>query len=306
MNNYRRPSLKAISTFESAARHESFKQAAKELFLTPSAISHQVRQLEQQLGVTLFHRLSGGLAITDAGAAYLKLLGPAFGAIDDATRQVMQLEYSDQLTIRSAPSFANKWLLDRLPDFLDRHEDIDVKVIATSELLDFRKQSIDIGIYYGQSTWPGSVVKPLLSERVLPMCSPDFKNDAGDRLQSVADLTGFTLIHTERNLVTWKMWLAEQDASSDKDLRGVCLDPSELAIEAATRGIGIVLESDLLAARELDKGLLIPAIDKPESRIASYYLVYPEDHMHSPKVAAFTDWIIGKANDYMKDQEPVR
>ncbi len=149
------------------------------------------------------------------------------------------------------------------------------------------------------------VMASWLCPRVAHIC-PDFKNDAGDRLRSVADLTGFTLIHTERNLVTWKMWLAEQGASSDKDLRGVCLDPSELAIEAATRGIGIVLESDLLAARELDKGLLIPAIDEPESRIASYYLVYPEDHMHSPKVAAFTDWIIGKANDYMKDQEPVR
>jgi len=302
MDNYRRPSLKAISTFESAARHESFKQAAKELFLTPSAISHQVRQLEQQLGVNLFHRLSGGLAITDAGAAYLKLLGPAFAAIDEATRQVMQLEYSDRLTIHSAPSFANKWLLDRLPEFLESHQDIDVKVIATSELLDFRKKSIDIGIYYGQSTWPGSVVKPLLSERVLPMCSPEFRNDAGDRLRSAADLTDFTLIHTERNLVTWKMWLAEQGVSFDRNLRGVCLDPSELAIEAAVRGTGIVLESDLLAARELDEGSLVAAIDETESKIASYYLVYPEDHMHSPKVVAFTDWIIDKANDYMKDQ----
>ncbi len=306
MDNYRRPSLKAISTFESAARHESFKQAAKELFLTPSAISHQVRQLEQQLGVNLFHRLSGGLAITDAGAAYLKLLGPAFTAIDEATRQVMQLEYSDRLTIRSAPSFANRWLLDRLPDFLENHKDIDVKLIATSELLDFRKASIDIGIFYGQSTWPGNVVKPLLSERVLPMCSPGFKIDAGDRLHSVADLTDFTLIHTERNLVTWKMWLAEQGISTSKDLRGVCLDPSELAIEAAIKGVGIVLESDLLAARELDEGSLVPAIGESESRVASYYLIYPEDHLHSPKVIAFTAWITGKANDYVKDQESVR
>jgi len=304
MDKYRRPSLKAISTFESAARHESFKDAAKELSLTPSAISHQVKQLEQQVGVNLFHRLSGGLAITDAGAAYLKLLGPAFAEIDDATKQVMQLEYSDQLTIRSTPSFARKWLLDRLPDFLEKHEDIDVKVIATSELLDFRKKNIDIGIHYGQSTWPGSVVKPLLSERVLPMCSPALK-DKPNGLRSIADLHDFTLIHTERNLITWKMWLAEQDAPMDKEFRGVYLDPSELAIEAAVRGVGIVLESDLLAAHELEEGSLVPAFDQTETQIASYYLVYPEDHMHIPKVVAFTDWITDMANKYAHEHQGV-
>ncbi len=304
MDNYRRPSLKAISTFESAARHESFKEAAKELSLTPSAISHQVKQLEQQVGVNLFHRLSGGLAITDAGAAYLKLLGPAFAEIDDATKQVMQLEYSDQLTIRSAPSFARKWLLDRLPAFLDKHEGIDVKVIATSELLDFRKKNIDIGIHYGQSTWPGCVVKPLLSERVLPMCSPDLKNKP-TQLGSIADLHKFTLIHTEQNLVSWKMWFTEQGVPINKELRGVCLDPSELAIEAAVRGVGIVLESDLLAASELKDGSLIPAIDETESKIVSYYLVYPEDHMHIPKVTAFTDWIVGMAKNYSIDHQDI-
>ncbi len=99
MDKYRRPSLKAISTFESAARHESFKDAAKELSLTPSAISHQVKQLEQQVGVNLFHRLSGGLAITDAGAAYLKLLGPAFDEIEDATKNQREQKYNQVLQI---------------------------------------------------------------------------------------------------------------------------------------------------------------------------------------------------------------
>ncbi|MCP4010274.1 MAG: LysR family transcriptional regulator [Proteobacteria bacterium] len=295
MNNYRRPSLKAVSTFEAAARHESFKGAAEELFLTPSAISHQVRQLEEHLGVNLFHRLSGGLAITDAGAAYLRMLSPAFAGIDDATRQVMELEYSDQLTIRTPPGFAKRWLLDRLPDFLKACPDVDVKVIATSEVLDFRKKNIDIGIYYGRSIWPGHVVRPLLSERVLPMCSPAFKKQAG-KLRRPADLLKFTLIHTERNLVTWKMWFADRDVSALEDLRGVCLDPSELAIDAAVRNIGIVLESDMLAAQELEKGALVPAIENSESEIVSYYLVYPEEYEGLPKVAAFSDWITSLAN----------
>ncbi len=294
MKNYRRPSLKAVSTFEAAARHESFKGAAEELFLTPSAISHQVRQLEEHLGVNLFHRLSGGLAITDAGAAYLKMLSPAFAGIDDATRQVMELDYSDQLTIRTAPSFAKKWILDRLPKFLQAYPDIDVKVIATSEVLDFRKKNIDVGIYYGQSIWPGHVVRPLLSERVLPMCSPDFKKQAGE-FQRPADLVNFTLIHTERNLVTWNMWFAERGVSVLEDLRGVCLDPSELAIESAVRGNGIILESDILAAQERENGSLVPTIENSESEIVSYHIVYPEEHEGVPKVTAFTDWITALA-----------
>ncbi len=295
VKNYRRPSLKAVSTFEAAARHESFKGAADELSLTPSAISHQVRQLEQQLGVKLFHRLTGGLSITDAGAAYLKMLSPAFSEIDEATRQIMQLEYSDQLTIRSAPSFAKKWLLDHLPGFLEQYPDIDVKIIATSEIFDFRKKSIDVAIYYSQSNWPEHVVQPLLSERVLPMCSPDFKQQT-EALRTPEDLAKLHLIHTERNLVSWKMWLTERGVAVGEGLRGICLDPSELAIEAAVRGVGIVLESDLLAAQELADGSLVPALEDSESEIVSYYLAYPEDHRDIPKVAAFADWITGLCN----------
>ncbi len=287
---YRRPSLKSLSTFEAAARHESFKGAGEELCLTPSAISHQVRQLETHLDVNLFHRLNGGLAITDAGKAYLTLLTPAFSEIDEATKKIMQFEFSDQLTIRSAPSFAKKWLLERLPDFLQNNSDIDVKVIATSEVLDFRKNNIDIGIYYGQSNWPGYVVKPLFSEHVLPMCSPDYKNKIG-KLNKPDDLLNCTLIQTERNIMTWKMWFTEKKIPHDKKLTGICLDPSELAIEAAVQGVGIILESDLLAKQELQTGSLIPAFDDAVSETVSYYLVYLEDSMETPKITAFTNWI---------------
>jgi LysR family glycine cleavage system transcriptional activator len=136
------------------------------------------------------------------------------------------------------------------------------------------------------------------------MCSPALK-DKPNGLRLVADLYDFTLIHTERNLITWKMWLAEQGAPIDKELRGVYLDPSELAIEAAVRGVGIVLESNLLAARELEEGSLVPAFDEPETQIASYHLVYPEDHMQIPKVIAFTDWIADMANKYADEHQGV-
>ena len=288
--SYRRPSLKSLSTFEAAARHESFKGAGEELCLTPSAISHQVRQLESHLGINLFHRLNGGLAITDAGAAYLTMLTPAFAKIDEATKNVMQFEFSDELTIRSAPSFAKKWLLERLPDFLQSNPDIDVKVMATSENLDFRKNNIDIGIFYGQSNWPGYVVKPLFSEHVLPMCSPDFKNKMGE-LNKPEDLPDNVLIQTERNIITWKMRFAEKGITHDKKMSGVCLDPSELAIEAAVQGVGIILESDLLAKHELQNGLLVPAFDETVYETISYYLIYLEDCMDTPKITAFSNWI---------------
>lgn len=290
MKSYRRPSLKSISTFETAARHESFIGAGKELCLTPSAISHQVRQLEEHLGVKLFHRLSDGLAITDAGKFYLRILTPIMAEIDEATKRVMQLEYSDQLTVRSAPSFAGKWLLERLPDFLETQPDIDVKVIATSELLDFRKNSIDFGIYYGRPKMPGYIIQPLLSERVLPLCSPQFKQNATG-LNGPADLLNFTLIHTERNLLTWQQWLNDHNVIVDEELRGISLDPSEHAIKAAVRGVGIVLESDLLVSRELAKGTLVPAIEGTASKVDSYFLVIPAENVNLPKVVTFRKWI---------------
>jgi len=290
MKSYRRPSLKSVSTFEAAARHESFMSAADELCLTPSAISHQVRNLEDHLGVKLFHRLSDGLAITDAGKFYLRILTPILAEIDEATKQIMQLEYSDQLTVRSAPSFAGKWLLDHLSDFLEAQPDIDVKVIATSELLDFRKKNIDIGIYYGRPKMPGYVIQPLLSERVMPLCSPEFKQNASG-LNSPIDLLNFTLIHTERNLLTWRQWLSDHQVSVEEELRGISLDPSEHAIEAAVRGVGIVLESDLLVSQELAKGTLVPVFEGTASKVVSYFLVTPEENVNLPKVIAFRKWI---------------
>ena len=296
MKNYRRPSLKSVATFEAAARHESFKGAAEELFLTPSAISHQVRHLEGHLGVKLFHRMSGGLAITDAGSYYLRMLTPVLQEIDEATKQIMQLEYSDQLTIRVAPSFAGKWLLEKLPDFLEAQPDIDIKVIATSEHLDFRKKNIDVGVFYGQPNLPGFVTRPLLSERVLPLCSPDFKKEAVG-LCTAEDLPKFSLIHTERNLVSWKMWLADRNVAIGEDLRGISLDPSEHAIEAAVRGVGIVLESDLLASHELESGALVPAFDGEETEVVTYFLTYPEGNAALPKVISFCEWILKMAAD---------
>lgn len=295
-NSYRRPSLKSLSTFEAAARHESFKGAGEELCLTPSAISHQVRQLESHLGINLFHRLKGGLAITDAGATYLTMLTPAFKEIDKATKTIMQFEFSDELSIRSAPSFAKKWLLEKLPDFLQTHPDIDVKIIATSENLEFRKNNIDIAICYGQSNLPGYVVKPLFSEHILPICSPEFKRKNGP-LNSPKDLLNYPLIQTERNLTTWNIWFAEKGITHDKKLSGICLDPSELAIEAAVQGVGIILESDLLAKHELQSGSLIPAFDDAVPETISYYLIYLEESIKTPKVAAFSNWITQLADD---------
>ncbi len=128
------------------------------------------------------------------------------------------------------------------------------------------------------------------------MCSPKFKNDAAN-LRAPGDLLNFDLIHTERNLVSWKMWLADRNVLVDEELRGICLDPSDLAIDAAVRGVGIVLESDLLASYELEAGTLVAAIDDTVSEAVSYYLVYPEENMGLAKVEVFANWIVDLAND---------
>ncbi len=294
---FRRPSLKALSTFEAAAAHQSFKLAAEELSLTPSAVSHQVRQLESQLGLQLFHRVGRGLVLTDAGKAYVGMLTSAFLEIDTATRQIMEFQYSDQIVVHSTPSFASRWLIPKLTGFLETHPQTDVRIEATSEGFDFKTGNIDIAIWYARKKWPDDVeYLPLISERIFPMCHPDLKKSCTP-LQSLEDLAQQRLIYTQRNIIAWSSWFTARDIDLSK-YKGqrVSIDPSNLAIEAAANSVGFVLESDILAAAELESGTLVPAFENEDAaENISYYLVWPKHQSKTPKIEAFCNWIRGVA-----------
>ena len=295
------PPLTALRAFEAAARRASFKLAADELHVTPSAVSHAVAALEEYLGVKLFHRRVRRLTLTDAGVAYLAPLTRAFDAISAATREVSARKRADLVTVASMPTFTRVWLMPRLKAFLDEQPDVDLSVRATVDFVGMVADDIDAAIAYGRGDWSGLVIDRLLEERMVPLCSPSLH--AGTTpLHTPADLARHTLIHTETKLVTWAMWL-EAAGVEDVDVhRGLRFNRADLALEAAIAGLGVALDNPMFAASHVDSGALVipfePSLALP--KLGGYYFVCRPEKAALPKVEAFRTWIIDAAR---KNQE---
>lgn len=292
-----RPPLKSLTAFEASSRLLSFKRAGDELHLTPSAISYQIKSLEAHLGVTLFQRTRRGLVLTPAGYRYSQQINESLKKIDEATGEIMRLEPHGLVTIQTPPSISDKWLLTRLSKFMRCNPRIDVRVVATDRLPDFRESGTDIAIWYGNN-WPPHVVKPFLVERIQPLCSPELL--VGDHpLRTPSDLVFQTLIHAPGNIVTWNDWLKANDVKGVDAQRGLWLHPSYVGIDAAVKGLGIVLESDVLTSEELASGQLVAPFDGLHITNNSYFLVYPSSHATRESLRVFEDWMfrsIPKAN----------
>ena len=273
--------------FESAARHTSFKLAAEELCITPSAVSHRIRGLEEQLGLALFHRFNRQLALTDAGATYYKAVRDAFGSIARSTKTLTTPGTVETLVIHTPPSLASKWLLPRLSQFIALNPNIRVRLNATEQKVNFHRRPVDIAICHDAPEDPDIHVEVLLSEQFVPLCAPKY------RLESPNELARLPLIETERNPVTWAMWLESHQVTS-VDLRGALrIDPSAMALQAAVDGLGVVLESDLLARQEIASGQLICPfrIDSIEPMTRNYHVAYATSRESELSIAAFSGWL---------------
>src|SRR6201988_1920534 len=170
----RLPALNALKAFEAAARHESFTRASEELFVTQGAVSHQVKALEEELGVKLFNRERQRLVITEARREYLAVIRDALDRISVATERLVQRQRSGALTISTSPDFAAKWLVHRLGSFAEAHPDIDLRVSATKHRVDFAREEVDLAIRHGDGNWPGLHVERLCVEQLFAVCSPKF------------------------------------------------------------------------------------------------------------------------------------
>src|SRR5713226_7766949 len=170
----RLPPLNALKAFEAAARHESFTRAAEELCVTQGAVSHQVKALEAELGLRLFNRERQRLVITDAGRSYLEVVRDAFDRLAAGTNRLVQLQKTGVLTVTTSPNFATKWLVHRLGKFVEAHPDIDLRVSASLQHIDFAREDIDLAIRHGDGQWPGMSVTRLCAEELFPVCSPKF------------------------------------------------------------------------------------------------------------------------------------
>jgi len=296
----RLPPLNSLRAFEAAARYLSFKQAAEELHVTPAAVSHQIRALEEYCGTQLFRRLARALRLTEAGQAALPLLREGFDKLAEAAEAMKVGERAGILTVSVAPSFGAKWLIPRLDRFRATHPEFDVRIDATDALANFTGDEVDVALRYGRGTYRNLRSECLMPEVSLPVCSPRFL-ERGPPMSRPEDLRHHTLLHvqwrTEDDAApSWRMWLRAAGVEGVDAERGPRFSVEGMALEAAIAGQGVALASAALVEGDLKAGRLVQPFPASLSQATafSYYLVYPEATADNPKVVAFRDWVLGE------------
>ncbi|MDP1625961.1 transcriptional regulator GcvA [Parvibaculum sp.] len=285
----RLPSLKALRAFEAAARHGSFSRAAAELSVTHAAISHQIRALEEELGAPLFHRTGRAVELTERGQRLLPALTAAFEQIGEAWAQAGARD-TGALTVSVEPSFAARWLVLRLGKFNRANPEIELRLLPSSELVDFSREDVDIGVRYGLGGWPDVVSEKLFEATVYPVCSPALL-DPKKPIRKPEDLKSYPLLH-EETMQHWQQWLEAAGVKHPRwALRGPLFIEASLALQAAAGGQGVALANDTLAMADLAEGRLIRLFDIEMPDEEGYWLVYPKDGLKKPKVQAFRNWI---------------
>jgi len=297
----RLPPLNSLRAFEAAARHLSFSRAAEELFVTPAAISHQIKGLEDFLGVTLFRRMPRAVMLTDDAQMILPLISEGFDKLAQAVTLLKQSESSGVLTVSSAPTFAQKWLLEHLDDFSEAYPDINVRLDARLDTVDFDRDGVDVAIRLGAGKYPGMRVDQLFDEQVVPVCHPRFL-EGPHALKRPEDLKHHTLLHVDWGNINapfpdWQMWLASVGVDDVDYTRGPVFTVEGMAIDAAARGSGVALGSTYAVREELKRGALVVPFDRRLTSEISYWVVAPERTADQPKVKAFRDWLLRHAKE---------
>jgi LysR family glycine cleavage system transcriptional activator len=287
------PSLSATRAFEAAARTLNFTRAAEELGQTQGAISHQVRELEDRLGLRLFERGARGLALTEAGRRYLPYVQDALAHLRAGEELIRGAGRGTVLTVSVSPNFASKWLVPRLGAFSQAHPDLDLRISASTQHVDFAREDIDLAVRHGDGDWPDLHVTRLCAEELFPVCSPALLR-AGPKIARAADLARHTLIH-DRDRSRWHAWLASRGLAAPAVDRGPVFDQTAHAIDAAVSGQGIALARAALAALDLIAGrLLRPLPDAVPAQFA-YWIVCRKAVAESPKIRRFRSWLVAQA-----------
>lgn len=289
----RLPSLNGLRAFEAAARHLSFTLAASELNVTQTAISHQIRRLEEELGIRLFIRQNRALALTPEARDYLPGVRAAFNDLRLATDRLLRKDDDKVLTVSTLASLAAKWLLPRLTDFQERHPGIDVRITTSTSLVDFQRDNVDAAIRYGRGQWPGLRADWLMADELFPVCSPSLLR--GDKpLRRPEDLRNHPLLHTSStNSDDWRLWLTAAGQPADIARHpGITFDMIFMTIQAAIDGIGVAMGRTSYVQDDIAKGRLVVPFKIALPADAGFYLVAPEGHREAPKLAAFRQWLI--------------
>lgn len=307
------PPLNSLRAFEAAARHLSFRKAAEELHVTPAAISHQLKGLEDYLGVRLFRRGNRRIELTPVAQVAARHLQVGFKAIVEAVEQLRQGDRSNLLTVSAAPSFAGKWLMPRLYRFVSRYPEIDVRLsarmrsvrpetrgsLAPRDVNDSSLDESDVAIRFGDGGFPDTDARLLLPLDVAPMLSPRLAN-AGPPLNVPADLKHYPLLHDETayfasGRLNWDCWLQAVGVTDVDTARGVHFSHANLALDAAIDGLGVVMSVPALAAGDLAAGRLVLPFQQKVPADYAYYILCEPGAVERPAIQAFVDWLFDEA-----------
>ncbi|MEO5324599.1 transcriptional regulator GcvA [Mesorhizobium sp. CC13] len=296
------PGTRALRTLEAAGRHLNFTRAADELGLTPAAVSHQIKEIEDQLGVVLFTRTSRSIRLTEAGAALCDASADAIEALNRAVSKARKLTRgTTQLKVTLDAQFASKWLMRRVDGFRKLHPDIELRFDISYEVRDFDLDDVDVAIRFGMGKYPGLCADRLFDNMIIPVCSPRLLA-SGPPLRVPRDLFHHTLVHIEwsQQGVTWpnwRMWMAAAGVDDFDDSRAIVFTASSDAVQAAIDGSAVALADFAMVANDLSEGRLVRPFDLGirVSREFAYFLVYPKSTEDDPRIAAFREWMLEEA-----------
>lgn len=288
------PPLNALKAFDAAARHLSLTRAAEELHVTHGAVSRQVKELESFLGRNLFERLPRGLELTDHGRLLAYTTSRLFDDLRKTVRGLQAVSRPEVITVSTVPSLAARWLVPRLAAFQARWPGREIRVSTSKQLVDFRRDGVDVALRYGRGGWRGVYYERLFSPREFPVCSPALLEGARP-LRKPGDLANFTLIH-DMSFGNWSQWLAAAGVSDIDPRKGILLEDMNVALQAAIEGQGVVLASLPLVHADLRAGRLVRpfAVDIPVE--LSFYLVCEAGNERSPELLPFLDWLREEAS----------
>ncbi len=294
------PPLNPLRAFEAAGRHLSLTKAARELHVTPAAVSHQVKGLEEYLGMKLFRRVGNSVLLTDAGQACLPGLSEGFDCLAGAVERLKERDARGSLHLSVAPAFASKWLVPRLERFNATYSDIDVRISASLEVIDLDREGFDAAIRLGRGSYPGLEVHEIFAESVVPMCTPSLI-EGPHPLRHPSDLRNHVLLHDdslrfERAAPDWPMWLKAAGAKQVDASRGPHFSHPDHAMQAAMDGAGVVLGWRTLATADLAAGRLAIPFDVSLPMELGFFFVCSHAASQRPKIVAFRDWLLEESH----------
>jgi len=299
--SYRLPPLNSLRAFEAAARLGSFQKAAEDLFVTPSALSYQIRQLEEHLGVSLFHRQNRKVVLSEDGVRLYPGVHDGFERFQAAVNTLARARQSHVLVVSSGPAFAAKWLAPRVYKFVDDHPDLKMRIAANLSLVDFNLDEVDVAVRFGGGDYLGLHVEQLFEEVVLPLASPDYVARHKDEIAN-GNHSSLTLLHDDSSkflagTLGWPQWMEAMGDVVTDATRGPRFNHADHGLDAAIDGAGIVFGRLSLAMRDIRSGRLVAPFDGYMKAQSGFYFVVPKASLERESVQIFRQWLLAQASE---------